>query len=156
MANEDGVAEKPIIGYNVIENLLEKGVEPRDLVREAVSAAFSFDCKKTEVFLKLKKDRDDKLRESMVKVGMEFMTIPAGQKKTAKCSVRTSPSCYPVEWSDEHQQVLCLLVDFLSQPPGLRYPDFEQPFIVHLTIQLGNMMATDLHYSAFSCHILLA
>lgn len=27
--------------------------------------------------------------------------------------------------------VLCQLIDFLSQPPVLGYPDFEQPFTLH-------------------------
>uniref|UniRef100_A0A8C5E4S7 Gypsy retrotransposon integrase-like protein 1 n=1 Tax=Gouania willdenowi TaxID=441366 RepID=A0A8C5E4S7_GOUWI len=34
-------------------------------------------------------------------------------------------------WSEKHQQVLCQLLDFLSQPPVLGYPDFEQQFILH-------------------------
>lgn len=41
------------------------------------------------------------------------------------------PSSHPVVWSAEHQQVLCQLVDFLTQPSVLGYPDFEQPFILH-------------------------
>lgn len=41
------------------------------------------------------------------------------------------PSSCPITWSAEHQEVLCQLIDFLSQPPVLGYPDFEQPFILH-------------------------
>ena len=41
------------------------------------------------------------------------------------------PSSHPITWSAAHQEVLCQLIDFLSQPPVLGYPDFEQPFILH-------------------------
>lgn len=57
VVNEDGVGEEPIIGFNVIEHLLERGIDPPRVVTEAVSTAFSFDCKKTEVFLKVMKLR---------------------------------------------------------------------------------------------------
>ncbi|KAK2889859.1 hypothetical protein Q8A73_018159 [Channa argus] len=40
-------------------------------------------------------------------------------------------SSHPVTWLKEHQQVLCQLIDLLSQPPVLGYPDFEQPFTLH-------------------------
>lgn len=41
------------------------------------------------------------------------------------------PSSHPVTWSTKHHQVLCLLIDCLSQPSVLGYPDFEQPFVLH-------------------------
>lgn len=41
------------------------------------------------------------------------------------------PSSHLIVWSAEHQRVLCQLIDFLSQPPVLGYPDFEQPFFIH-------------------------
>ncbi|KAK0131526.1 Retrovirus-related Pol polyprotein from transposon 412 [Merluccius polli] len=41
------------------------------------------------------------------------------------------PSSHLITWSPEHQQVLCRLIDFLSEPPVLGYPDYEQPFILH-------------------------
>lgn len=88
VSDEDGVAEQPIIGYNVIEHVLARGIEPPCDVTEAVSAAFSFDCKKTEVFLKVMRSGDDGLGEGMVKAGREVTSIPAGQTRTVKCSVR--------------------------------------------------------------------
>lgn len=41
------------------------------------------------------------------------------------------PSSHPIQWSTEHQKVLCQLLDSLSQPPVLGYPDYKQPFILH-------------------------
>lgn len=88
VSDEDGVAEQPIIGYNVIEHVLARGIEPPCVVTEAVSAAFSFDYKKAEVFLKVMRSGDDRLDEGTVKVGREMTSIPAGQTRTVKCSVR--------------------------------------------------------------------
>ena len=36
-----------------------------------------------------------------------------------------------VSWTDNHQQVLCYLIDKLSSPPILGYPDFNEPFNLH-------------------------
>lgn len=69
VAHEDGVAEEPIIGFNVIEYLLERGIEPPHVVTEAVSTAFSFDCKKAEVFLNVMRSGEDRLGEGTVKTG---------------------------------------------------------------------------------------
>lgn len=91
VAHEDGVAEQPITGFNAIEYLLERGIEPPLVVTEEVSTAFSFDCKKAEVFLKVTKSREDRLGEGTVKTGKELTTIPAGTTATVRCSVRAGP-----------------------------------------------------------------
>lgn len=88
VATGAGVAEQPIIGFNVIEHVLKMGIEPPCAISEAVSAAFSFDCKRTEVFLKVMRSGDDRLGEGTVKIGSETVTIPAGQTKAVKCFVR--------------------------------------------------------------------
>lgn len=59
VAHGDGVAEEPIIGFNAIEYLLERGIEPPRVVTGAVSTAFSFDCKKAEVFVKVMKSGEE-------------------------------------------------------------------------------------------------
>lgn len=41
------------------------------------------------------------------------------------------PSRTPVEWTSEHQQVLEKLINVLTNPPVLAYPDFNQPFTLH-------------------------
>lgn len=41
------------------------------------------------------------------------------------------PSRTPVEWTSEHQQVLEKLINVLTNPPVLAYPDFDQPFTLH-------------------------
>lgn len=55
-----------------------------------MQSAFSFDCKKTEVFLKVRNNKEE-LREGIVKIGKELIMIPAGQTRAVKCNVRTSP-----------------------------------------------------------------
>lgn len=37
----------------------------------------------------------------------------------------------PIQWTCDHQCILEQLVDILSHPPVLAYPDFEVPFILH-------------------------
>lgn len=41
------------------------------------------------------------------------------------------PSRTPVEWTSEHQQILECLINILTNPPVLAYPDFDHPFILH-------------------------
>lgn len=36
-----------------------------------------------------------------------------------------------MQWGREHQEVLEHLIDMLTQPPVLAYPDFTRPFILH-------------------------
>uniref|UniRef100_A0A3B3H4P4 Gypsy retrotransposon integrase-like protein 1 n=1 Tax=Oryzias latipes TaxID=8090 RepID=A0A3B3H4P4_ORYLA len=40
-------------------------------------------------------------------------------------------SSTPVEWKIEHQQILEHLINILTNPPVLAYPDFDQPFTLH-------------------------
>lgn len=48
------------------------------------------------------------------------------------------PSHTPVEWKGEHQQILERLINMLTSPPVLTYPDFYSPFIPHTNAsQLG-------------------
>lgn len=56
-----------------------------------MSAAFSFGCKKTEMFLKVMWNKEEGLNEGNVRSGKELVTIPAGQTKAIKCNVRTGP-----------------------------------------------------------------
>ncbi|KAJ8010531.1 hypothetical protein DPEC_G00076050 [Dallia pectoralis] len=41
------------------------------------------------------------------------------------------PSRTPVEWTRDHQQILGELIDMLTSPPILAYPDFNLPFTLH-------------------------
>ncbi|KAL6468437.1 hypothetical protein MHYP_G00241140 [Metynnis hypsauchen] len=92
ITNEIGVAEEPIIGYNVIEQLVKNGVEhPPDITTQAMSSAFSFDCKKAELLVKLIKTSDSECNDGTVRLGRQREVIPAGQTKAVKCCVRTGP-----------------------------------------------------------------
>lgn len=55
VTHEDGVAEV----FNVIEYLLERGIDPPWAITEAVSKALFFDCKKAEVFFNVMKSEGD-------------------------------------------------------------------------------------------------
>lgn len=49
VSGDDGVTEEPIIGYSVIENLLNSGVErPTSVMTKVMSTALSCTCKKAE------------------------------------------------------------------------------------------------------------
>ena len=41
------------------------------------------------------------------------------------------PSKTPVRWMVQHQNSLEKLIDYLTSPPIMAYPDFSKPFIVH-------------------------
>ena len=40
-------------------------------------------------------------------------------------------SSSPVEWETQHQSALEVLIDHITSPPVLAYPDYDAPFIVH-------------------------
>lgn len=48
--------------------------------------------------------------------------------KKSKCHL---PSHSPIHWTNSHQEILNQLVDALTRPPVLGYPDFSEPFVLH-------------------------
>ncbi|KAL3969298.1 transcription factor SOX7/8/10/18 (SOX group E/F) [Sarotherodon galilaeus] len=52
-------------------------------------------------------------------------------KKELKKSKGHLPSRAPVQWTTSHQETLNQLVDALTRPPILGYPDFTEPFVLH-------------------------
>ncbi|KAM9467441.1 uncharacterized protein Hap1MRO34_014209 [Clarias gariepinus] len=92
VSTDDGVAEEPIIGYNVIEYLLNHGVgQPKSVTTKAVSTALSCDCKKAEVLLTLVNSVRDECCDGVVKTGKLAKQIPAKQSVTVKCCIKTGP-----------------------------------------------------------------
>lgn len=67
VSNEHEVAEPPIIGYNLIEYLVMRGMEQHPEVREA----FSIDCKKANALIHIVQSCDQNDKEGMVKVGRQ-------------------------------------------------------------------------------------
>ena len=55
----------------------------------------------------------------------------ATQGKLKKGKGAQLPSKTPIQWTDSHQTILEQLIDILSHPPVLAYPDFELPFTLH-------------------------
>ena len=61
------------------------------------------------------------------------------RKKKNVTSTKHSPrgnsgqvsSSSPVEWETQHQSALEVLIDHMTSPPVLAYPDYDAPFIVH-------------------------
>ncbi|XP_035283511.1 interferon-induced very large GTPase 1-like [Anguilla anguilla] len=53
------------------------------------------------------------------------------KKGTTKKRHNQLPSSTHICWTEEHQQVLEELIDCLTNPPVLGYPDLTQPFILH-------------------------
>lgn len=54
------------------------------------------------------------------------LKLQRGKTKGHQQSSRTL-----IEWTNEHQKVLEQLIDRLTTPPVLAYPDFDRPFILH-------------------------
>ncbi|KAJ8014395.1 hypothetical protein DPEC_G00039780 [Dallia pectoralis] len=92
VCGDTGVAEEPIIGYNVIEHLLNSGVErPAKVKTKAMSTALSCDRKKAEVLLNLVGSQDVGFSDGVVKVGRSVTKIPAQQARAVKCHIKTGP-----------------------------------------------------------------
>ena len=53
------------------------------------------------------------------------------QRKTSSKSKGQLPSRTPVIWEAKHQSALETLIDFITSPPVLAYPDYNSSFIVH-------------------------
>lgn len=70
-----------------------------------------------------------------VKPGMQGSLTHRGKSKGPQLSSRT-----PVEWTRGHQMALERLVDMLTSPPVLAYPDFNQPFVLHTEQGLGAIL----------------
>ncbi|RXN11700.1 Retrovirus-related Pol poly from transposon [Labeo rohita] len=51
--------------------------------------------------------------------------------KCMKSKKRVVPSRKPILWLELHQQRLEKLIDCLTEPPILGFPDFSKPFILH-------------------------
>ena len=62
---------------------------------------------------------------------------PPGKKQQPKEKCRSKkkthqvPSSTRVSWSDEHQSALNVLIDCLTSPPVMAYPDYKIPFVLH-------------------------
>lgn len=54
---------------------------------------------------------------------------PQPRQKKGKGAQLTSRT--PIQWADEHQRALERLINMLSNPPVLAYPDFDPPFVLH-------------------------
>uniref|UniRef100_A0A1A8SA02 Gypsy retrotransposon integrase-like protein 1 n=1 Tax=Nothobranchius rachovii TaxID=451742 RepID=A0A1A8SA02_9TELE len=52
-------------------------------------------------------------------------------KKEMKKSKGHVPSRAPIQWTTSHQETLNQLVDALTRPPILGYPEFTEPFVLH-------------------------
>ncbi|KAK3539175.1 hypothetical protein QTP86_027606 [Hemibagrus guttatus] len=89
---DEGVGKPPIICYNVIQQLVAKGMEQHpDVVPEVVEEAFSFSRKKTVALIQMMQNGDRVEREGIVKVGRITTVVEAGQMRTVKCNVRAGP-----------------------------------------------------------------
>lgn len=56
---------------------------------------------------------------------------PPSQPTRGRAKSPQQSSRAPVHWNKEHQEILERLIDMLTQPPVLAYPDFTRPFILH-------------------------
>ncbi|XP_061896494.1 uncharacterized protein LOC133645661 [Entelurus aequoreus] len=61
-----------------------------------------------------------------VRIDNQQPHAPHGKNKSAQQSSQT-----PVNWCEDHQRVLESLIDMLTKPPVLAYPDFDSPFVLH-------------------------
>lgn len=90
IARNPRVPEEPIIGYNVIEEIVKCGMETYPaVVTRALSEALSIDCKQIEALTQLLQTHNTDTREGFIR--RRHVVIPAGKTKEVKCGVRASP-----------------------------------------------------------------
>lgn len=66
---------------------------------------------------------------NLLQVKGDRMVVPQSKVKKGKSAQLSSQT--PVEWTQEHQSVLDRLINILSSPPVLAYPNFDLPFVLH-------------------------
>ena len=54
------------------------------------------------------------------------------EKQKGTRSSTQVPSNRKIQWTEEHQHVLHMLLDCLTEPPIMAFPDFEKPFVLHV------------------------
>lgn len=57
---------------------------------------------------------------------------PKGKRKRVSTKSKGQPCPNtPITWTQTHQEVLNTLIDHLTEPPILAYPDLTLPFVLH-------------------------
>lgn len=64
---------------------------PQEVITQAICTAFSFDCKKIEMFVRMIKANDPECSDGVVRMERQNLAILAGQVRSVNCSVRTGP-----------------------------------------------------------------
>ncbi len=84
VASDASVAENPIIGYNIIEEIITRWEKqrPRSSTVSRVSKAFSISINKARSMLKLLKTVNSNVTVGMVRVGKQKIQLNAGQITT--------------------------------------------------------------------------
>lgn len=72
-----------------------------------------------------------KLQESHVESGEQPVTCQPTKTTPKNNKTGQLPSRTPVQWTPEHSAVVSRLVDMLTNPPILAYPDFNLLFVLH-------------------------
>lgn len=65
---------------------------------------------------------------------MEERAVKSKTKQKSAKNIKNQnqlPSYHTITWTDKHQSVLSQLIDYLSSPLVLGYPDFDAPFVLH-------------------------
>ena len=63
---------------------------------------------------------------------MEEKGKKKGKKKEVKKKKSQAPSKQSIDWTGEHQKCLEDLINVLTSSKVMAYPDFEQPFVLHV------------------------
>ena len=78
-------------------------------------------------FSRVAKPIYDFLKETLPKA----KEVLSKNQKGTRSSIQV-PSNRAIQWTEEHQQVLHKLLDFLTEPPIMAFPDFKKPFVLHV------------------------
>ena len=120
----------PIIGFNVIEEILKRhNEEPLVVSHTMIRRSFpSVRPSKVGMLVNPIRTRTEDAGTSVVRVGRRDVMVPRGKSLKVKCRVH-------------HQKRLNLLVDRVTSPPVMAFTDFTKPFVLHTDASLEGLGA---------------
>lgn len=111
VASDSSVAENPIIGYNIIEEIINRWEKqrPRSNTVCRVSKAFSISINKARSMLKLLKTVNSNVTVGTVRVGKQMIQLNARQITTVYAQAHIggnfkNKACYSLQVNHHHYQ----------------------------------------------------
>ncbi|CAI5668147.1 unnamed protein product [Oreochromis niloticus] len=143
VSSDPNVAQDPIIGYNVIEEIIneqlkQQGVKNSDCAANIVSSAFGIDTGSAKTFIQLIETHRTAAEEIQVKTGRSKVVLGPSEATTIRCRTRIQ--------ADEDTVMLFCPVLNPSLPEGLHFQE------VLFKVKRGNSAMVPVSVTNTTCH----